>query len=247
MLMEILYLILALLAFQGAGAAMNSPTHSFSIISNLAVRRSLQLTDEEQAQFEECDAAVVEFVNASSELDRTLRTLDEHWIPDLQGCIEGAVRNSTNVTCKIDSLEYKNGDVYGAFASACEKSGRLLALVDAVANCSFALGTSSVKLDIDVVSLPQCILSQDEEPSCDPQILKRSFEARFETLEQGSCQANATARIDTVPETPEERDSGDTEGNSAAATSACCGAFEANIFLTAVWLCPCFICYYLES
>jgi hypothetical protein len=200
-------LVAVFAAFQVVQAAVKVPTRRWM---GTTWRRVLQLTDEEEAQIEQCEAAVEAFHIENPELNRTLEVIGEVGGDAFGGCLQDALTNPVEaytggITCEVDGLSVENGEPYEAVLAACADADGELILVTTIQNCSFSQEGVTVKIDFAMTNMPYCILSEEEEPSCDLDLYERYIEEDIESDEELNCTGTvsmSTSGDGTAPTAP---------------------------------------------
>jgi hypothetical protein len=220
-------LFVALVALQEVQAAVKVPTRGWMANIN-TFQRVLQLTDEEEAQVEQCGEAVEAFHNENPELNRTLEVISELLGEAFAGCLEDTLTNpgeayTGGISCEVDGRSFEDGAPYEAVLAACADAAGELVLASTIINCSYSEEGLTVKMDLAMTNIPSCIQSQEVEPSCDLDLYERLLEEGFESDDEFNCTASASMSTSgdgvTPPAAPTAEEGGGGETPAPAPTA----------------------------
>jgi hypothetical protein len=186
------------------------------------------------------------------------------WEEEFSGCLEDAIANpieayAGGVSCEADGPSFGNGEPYEAVVTACADADGELILLDTTINCTYSAENVTIKFGFAMTDIPSCILSQEVEPACDPDLYGRYIEDTFESAVEFNCTAKASVSVSgeaptaptadgggggdaPAPAPTTEGGGGDDEpaptpavptsagGGAAATTSACAGVFGSLVF-----------------
>jgi hypothetical protein len=153
------------------------------IDSHRAMRK---LTQEETALYDQCLEASEALFKGNAALDTSITEVVEYGTSEINKCLSGAATALTSpkgFVCNVDIKAYEDGSPYDEAVATCIEAGGVAVVVSVEVDCAGTTDAgSSTKASVQLLNVPDCVLSEEVEPACDPDLIKRVMEASFANL-----------------------------------------------------------------
>jgi hypothetical protein len=201
-----------------------------------AHRAIQELTQEETALYDQCSDAVDEVMGDNPALNTTV--LYDYLYAELETCksrdVVTEATSAEGFVCKIDAKALEGGAPFDKDVGACIEAGGVAVVISAEVNCAGTGDAGAVKIGIEMLNFPFCGLSEEVEPACDPDLVKRDLEnslaASFADIPGASCASSAT--IEIISGNGESGGGGGTETGSGGGTSSDRSASRGNTVIS---------------
>jgi uncharacterized membrane protein YgcG len=137
----------------------------------IASHRAMQeLTDEELSTNNQCNIATNDVFEENPAYNYTVFAVVNDFVGSkANNCsLERSTAGIEGLVCKIDTKGFEDGIPFEAAVTACIELGGVIVFISAYSTCA------DFELTFEV-NYPQCALSQEVEPACDPDVLMRFF------------------------------------------------------------------------
>jgi hypothetical protein len=185
-----------------------------------------ELTQEETALLDQCFETADEVFGDNAALNTTLNVVYDYVFAELETCksrdVVTEATSAEGFVCKIDAKAFEGGAPFDKAVSGCIEAGGVAVVVSAEVNCAGTSDAGTIKIGLEFLNFPDCAVSEEVEPACDPDLFKRDLEnslaASFADIPGASCTSSATVEI--ISGNGESGGGGGTETGSGGGTSS---------------------------